>query len=225
METPVTRCASTRGPEMLQITGAKTFCIDATEVTAEQFAEYAKVPPTIAMPARCAGVVLTYPTTDANPKAPQFNVTWCDAFAYCAWAGKRLCGVLDKGKPIGSDNSEWTYVCTQGGKTAFPYGDTYDAAACVVGRPDPMARPEPVTSFGNCTGDMPPYSDIYDLSGNVSEWVDECVGTSCRALGGFFGDSDQQSLKCASISGTTGKTNELDIKSIYSGLGFRCCMD
>lgn len=224
METPGTVCTSTRGPAMVEVTApGKKFCIDATEVTGEQFAEYAKLPGSPALPARCTGVTLTFPGPRGGVQAPQANVTWCDAFAFCAWAGKRLCHALDTAKPTGSDNSEWTYVCTQGLKTAYPYGDPFNTANCVIGKTATDAPPEPVATFENCTGTTPPYSDVYDMSGNVSEWVDECEGTKCRALGGYFGDTDKDALKCASLSGGTTVTQEAN--AVLSGLGFRCCKD
>lgn len=226
-ETPPGKCASERGPSMVEIaTGGKSFCIDATEVTNSQFDEYSKLPgapPTL--PVRCKDVVLTFPGKTGLDNAPQFNVSWCDAFAFCAWAGKRLCRSLDTAQPIASDNSEWTYVCTQGKTTAYPYGNSYDPKACVNGRTATTATPEPVASFGNCTGITPPYTEVYDLSGNVSEWVDECTGTSCRALGGYFGDTDIKALQCASINSGTGMTVVQPVGTILSGLGFRCCRD
>jgi formylglycine-generating enzyme required for sulfatase activity len=218
------KCASARGPEMVEVvSGDKSFCIDVTEVTNEQFAQYAKAPPSVTLPSRCAGVTLKFPGSSGDAKAPQFNVGWCDAWAFCNWAGKRLCGPLDAAQPIGSDNSEWTWACTQGGTTAFPYGDTFDATACVSGRTDPTALPAPVASFANCKGAAPPYSAIHDLSGNVSEWVDECTDTKCRALGGFFGDTDTQALRCASIDSSTGMAVVHEVDTVLSGLGFRCC--
>lgn len=219
-------CASSRGPAMVAIAHpGGAFCIDATEVTNEQFAEYAKLPPSITLPERCMGVVQKYPGTVGDAKAPQFNVGWCDAFAFCAWAGKRLCGVLDKAKPLGGDNSEWSYVCTQGGSTAFPYGDAHDPGACVIGKTAGDALPEPVASFAGCAGKTEPYASVFDLSGNVSEWVDECEGTRCRALGGYFGDTDTQALRCASINSGTGMTVSHEVSTVLRGLGFRCCKD
>jgi formylglycine-generating enzyme len=226
-ETPLDRCASTRGPEMVEVavSGGKSFCIDKNEVTNEEFAEYAKTPPSPTLPSRCDGVALQYPTGRGGLELPQVNVTWCDAYAFCLWAGKRLCRALDTAKPIGLDNSEWGYVCMQGtAKTDYPYGNTFEPAHCVSGKMGDLL-PEPVATFGNCTGNTPPFTEVSDLSGNVSEWVDECEGTTCRALGGYYGDSDMQALKCVSINGATGKTNALDVKQIYSGLGFRCCKD
>lgn len=60
-------------------------------------------------------------------------VDFCDAIAFCKWAGKRLCGSLDapKNTLLESDELvevaasirfEWADACTQGGKTKWPYG-------------------------------------------------------------------------------------------------------
>ena len=67
-------------------------------------------------------------------KKPIRCVDWCDARAYCAWAGKRLCfgvnnsGVLlPRGKP-----PEWDRACSVGSTREYPYGTAYDHAACNV---------------------------------------------------------------------------------------------
>jgi formylglycine-generating enzyme required for sulfatase activity len=217
-------CTSSRGPAMVEVVHPDgSFCMDVTEVTNEQFAEYAKAPPSVTPPSRCTGVVLAYPGPVGDPKGPQFNVSWCDAWAFCNWAGKRLCGPLDTAKPIGGDNSEWTWSCTNGGTTSFPYGDTFNSTACVSGRTDGSALPAAAASFAGCKGTAAPYDALHDLSGNVSEWVDECSGTKCRALGGYYGDTDTQALRCASINSSTGATVEHEVGTVLSGLGFRCC--
>ena len=53
---------------------------------------------------------------------PVTEVDWCDAFAFCRWAGKRLCGGR-KGGPVPFDrstdpsDSQWQYACSPGGST------------------------------------------------------------------------------------------------------------
>src|SRR5262249_39830790 len=74
------------------------FCIDATEVTNAQYAAFlATNPQTSLQPARCTSWNGTYAGAYVGPLTgrddyPVVGVTWCDAFAYCKWAGKRLCG-------------------------------------------------------------------------------------------------------------------------------------
>ena len=83
--------------DMVAVAG---FFIDAHEAT---FAEYAafvdalssKSPP--ALPARCAFKTDFMPSACTDVAAlpsqhPAACVDWCDAFAYCAFNGKRLCG-------------------------------------------------------------------------------------------------------------------------------------
>jgi hypothetical protein len=52
---------------------------------------------------------------------------WCDAKAYCEWAGTRLCGglgALEETLETRADPSvsEWQYACTSRGLFPYPYG-------------------------------------------------------------------------------------------------------
>src|SRR5262249_40663852 len=107
---------------------------------------------------------------------PVHAVDWCDAFAYCAWAGKRLCGRIAGGSvdpTFGTDlasESEWYNACSRGGQHAYPYGDTYDPRACNGLEYGAGTGPQlPVGSLSSCTGG---FAGLFDMSGNVSEWED-----------------------------------------------------
>ena len=67
--------------------------------------------------------------------APVTCIDWCDAHAYCAWAGKRLCGSIGGGPNIPSSVSiagadQWYRACSHAGDHKFPYGDTYASGTC-----------------------------------------------------------------------------------------------
>ena len=99
-----------------------------------------------------------------HPDAAAACIDWCDAAAYCQWAGKRLCGAIGGGEtpeaklddPLAD---EWLYVCTNGGKTKYPYGDTLDTTKCNQSselRESVFAHPE-------CTGVESPFSEVVNL--------------------------------------------------------------
>lgn len=217
-------CASSRGPTMVQITHAKgSYCIDSTEVSKEQYDAFrAATKPSLKLPERCTGLTLDYQAVGGDSKIAQHNVTWCEAYVFCAWAGKRLCGAIDSTQPLEPKNSEWMFACSQGNTTKYPYGDTYSATSCVNGA---GSGPNAVGSAAECKGAAAPYDALYDMSGNVSEWVDECVGSECHALGGYYGDSDVEALSCTSVVAVDGGTATvaLNVKERLQGLGFRCC--
>src|SRR5258708_37508752 len=104
----------TAGPTMVNI---GSFCIDSTEVTADQYMQFltAKGGDVSGQPLACASwnrsfVPVGWPS-GAGAQAVS-GVNWCMAFMYCAWAGKRLCGSPSGGPlhPPGSDGPaqrEW----------------------------------------------------------------------------------------------------------------------
>jgi formylglycine-generating enzyme required for sulfatase activity len=192
-------CGGTDGPEMVQLDG---FCVDSTEVTNaqyERFYDAVQAGTTPEQPAACAWNDSFAPNaTGVNETGehPVRGVDWCDAYAFCAWAGKRLCGNPTGGaavydEPANEGESQWFAACSANGMKAFPYGDAYDAQTCNGGDygADGVG-PEPVGSIASCVGGYP---GIYDMSGNVWEWEDSCNGDAgeadlCRARGGAFGN-------------------------------------
>ena len=114
-------------------------CIDATEVTNVMYGAFLAAKPSAALqPAACAWNVDYTPSggPPASDTRPVVGVDWCDAWLYCAWSGKRLCGHVGDGGNNPTDAfanasmSEWYGVCTNGGASAFAYGDTFDGAKC-----------------------------------------------------------------------------------------------
>jgi formylglycine-generating enzyme required for sulfatase activity len=158
-------------------------------------------------------------------------VDWCDAFAYCAWAGKRLCGKIGGGpSPFGSPAdpsvSQWFRACSAGGAKTYPYGDQFNGMACVGdqydGQPGYQMGSDTAQEVGSAQSCQGGYPGVFDLSGNVREWVDSCETTNgdsdkCYRRGGGFKDNAMGQM-CASqlTNSRSAATNEL---------GFRCCAD
>jgi formylglycine-generating enzyme required for sulfatase activity len=228
-------CSSAMGPAMVDL-GA--FCIDSTEVTNAQYAAWLATAPSLnGQPSYCVWNTSYVPAQSwPQPTMPDHPVTyvdWCDAHAFCAAAGKRLCGQIGGG-PNGFDQaaltdpnqSEWHHACTSGLGNNYPYGVGYQAATCVGSGYDAIPDVQttdvlqPVGDATACHGSSAPFDGVFDLSGNVGEWVDSCdayVGAedSCHRRGGSH-ISLVAELKCQDDSWS-------DRQQATGRIGFRCC--
>jgi formylglycine-generating enzyme required for sulfatase activity len=228
------------------------YCIDRTEVTQGHYAEFlssftigTEVPKSDAP--ECAENVL-FPhedlasiegsfchdgkiwTPDLTPNRPVTCIDWCDAYSYCASAGKRLCGKIGGGgittsaPMIDADQSQWYNACSQGGTTVYPYGNTYDPKACEGADPAPnWAAKEDVASSLGCHGSSEPFASIFDLSGSAAELTDECETdpgsgwVQCIARGGAYA-TEAGMMRCD--LGANWSRDRYD-----EWVGFRCCKD
>jgi len=218
-------CGGTAGPTMVSL---GSFCIDSTEVTNAHYASFlaAKGTDLSGQPAVCSWNTTYTPSsgwpaisTEAN--LPVMSVDWCDAYMFCKWAGKRLCGAIGGGAAAFGSYANptvnaWYYACSANGTKVYPYGNVYDATACDGVDIKPNRR----VAVGTMTGCVGGYPGLHDLSGNVYEWEDSCDGTTggadnCRIRGGgIYSPSDY--LKCSvdrSFARNTADDNR----------GIRCC--
>jgi formylglycine-generating enzyme required for sulfatase activity len=222
-------CPGTAGPTAIRIDAAAgSFCIDTTEVTNGQYKAFlaAKGTDTSGQPERCSFNTSfapggSWPLAASFDDLPVLSVDWCDAYAYCDWAGKRLCGLLGGGTVAPSNNqdprfSQWMQACTKDGTRAFPYGDSFDGGTCNTD----TLKAEPVRSYGGCVGG---YDGLYDMSGSAEEWEDSCslgdagATDSCYRRGGSFNDGTQvANYACASALPRPRSATDGDC-------GFRCC--
>ena len=210
-------CPTLGDASMLVVTHeAGAFCMDPTEVTNAAFDAFLAATgggrvdagvPESGLPSGCGGVQTFGRTADSGSAAqPVAFVTWCSAYAYCAWAGKRLCKAI-VGEP---NNGEWAIGCTRDGRRTYSYGSTYDASACN----DLGTGSVAVTSEIGCQGG---FDGLFDMTGNVSEFVDACNSnqTICLAAGGSFVNG---------ASGTCGaREGQSPAVSNAADVGFRCC--
>jgi formylglycine-generating enzyme required for sulfatase activity len=226
-------CPGRAGPRGVDV-GA--FCIDETEVTNADYALFVADASLQAQPPACDWNGDYVPTCASNPQEttlpwprprgwetlPVSCVDWCDAYAYCRWAGKRLCGRIGGG-PTGpaeiadAASDQWFFACSHAGAHLLPYGDVYDRSACNTDDPDGSVAP--VKSKPNCEGGYP---GIFDMSGNVFEWVDACEVAdgslaSCGIRGGSYAyGNDQNVQECAT-------SNSAPPDVVWRDYGFRCC--
>jgi formylglycine-generating enzyme required for sulfatase activity len=205
--------------------------MDRTEVTRTAYVQFLMavggVVSVAEQPPQCSGNTELTHTPDGS--CPDFStasefpvncVDWCDAHAFCGWAGKRLCGALGGGGMTFADEpvaGEWHFACTGAGVTVYPYGNEPDSTKCNI--PGNSTRAE-VASFIECEGGFP---GIFDMQGNVSEWIDACESDSpnaeCKTRGGHtFGSAEQWTCNNDVESNVRTDPNTREV-------GFRCCRD
>lgn len=155
---------------------------------------------------------------------PQGYISGEVAEAACKAVGKRLC-----------TSSEWLRACQGPEISIFPYGNTYIDSACNEGRslhpvielfseetdwsPEQMndSRINQLPNTVDSTGSNPvcmSAEGIYDLHGNLHEWVADPSGTF---RGGFYVDAEINGKGCLYRTTAHGRTYH-----DYS-TGFRCC--
>jgi formylglycine-generating enzyme required for sulfatase activity len=128
----------------------------------------------VALPTSC---IDEYEAPNSRGELPIAQATAYDGERWCAERGKRLCY-----------DDEWVRACEGPRGHRFPYGDTHKAGACNDDRswivvswdalatwPDDAAVAEGARLFqadmsgarADCVSD----EGVYDLTGNVAEWV------------------------------------------------------
>ena len=141
------------------------YCIDIDETTEDEHEA-------------CVDVAICTRAFDSGEDAPMpvRGVRWGDAWAYCAWRGKRLPTEAEWEKAArGGCEVEDPPTCGPEDERVYPWGDAPPAAGMArlcfewVERwqCDYRARPGPVGSWPD---DTSPYG-VHDMLGNVREWV------------------------------------------------------
>jgi len=162
---------------------------------------------------------------------PQAYISGAQAGAACQLANKRLC-----------TEKEWLAACQGSQSFTYPYGNTYTKGACNEGRPthpvnDCFGPGSGVFTYANmndpCCVNLPnslavggafpscrSEAGIYDLHGNLHEWIDATTMSGNGIFkGGFFVDAKINGPGCTYRTTAHAKTYH-----DYS-TGFRCCAD
>jgi formylglycine-generating enzyme required for sulfatase activity len=228
-------CPQGRGPAMVALPTAAggTYCVDSTEVTQAQYAAFLadKNGDLSGQPSQCSWNSSYQPGTAATncdyaPSArgnyPIDCIDWCDAYAFCQWAGKSLCGDIEPtdAQDNALVNGAWPRACTSAGTYTYVYGNTSTPGACADSTHSNGSTVDastlPVASLPTCQSPDPTYAGIFDLLGNVSEWSAYCNGGQCIVLGG---DITVLPVQCFEPLGLLAGPPQ----SQYRFLGFRCC--
>jgi formylglycine-generating enzyme required for sulfatase activity len=118
------------------------------------------------------------------PNEPVVCVSWYDAKAYIDWLSKKT----GQAYRLPSE-TEWEYVARAGSKTAFYWGDDPDQSCHFANLRDFSFVDQKYRGSGaQCsdgfdhTAPIGSFAEnkfgIFDISGNVSEWVEDCYARS-----------------------------------------------
>lgn len=147
---------------------------------------------------------------------PGTRMSWYAAHDACDAAGKRLCSEREwiaacQGQPPVDDDGDGQFADDMVEGNVYPYGEYHERGRCWDARNKETERPV-------YTGEMPGCANahgIYDLTGNVEEWVGESPEQAVL-LGGSF-DTTKDFARCFRRNDTFGPglANQRS--------GFRCC--
>lgn len=181
--------------------------ISATEISVADFlaCRDAGRCPADSIETRCNG-------GDPNRRDHPINcITHDGAEALCAFLGGRLC-----------TNEEWMAACRGTDGRAFAYGPEFQPSRCQAGsyeRPGPGGRTTmAVGSVADCEGGL---SGLFDMAGNVSEWISDCKGDYCKFRGvAYVGNEPVEHFAgCGSVC----SGNDRALRS--PTVGVRCCRE
>ncbi len=169
----------------LKETFAQAFYIDSYEVTQEQYEK----------------VMGKNPSHFKGPKLPVEKVTWAEAKEYCKRIGKRL-----------PTSTEWEKAVRGGTSSKYHWGETLkkNMANCDgCGSKFDGLKTAPVGSFS------PNRFGLYDMVGNVWEWVEDSHDSNNKVLRGGSWLDDAGFMKSGSFYFVSPENRSSDI-------GFRC---
>jgi serine/threonine-protein kinase len=149
---------------------------------------------------------------------PVTHVSWRDAVEYAKWVGKRL--PLEK---------EWEYVARGGSKEfLYPWGNEWiEGYANVMPSSDSA-----LAAVGIHIKDRSAFGDVFDLAGNVSEWVEDSWSKgynsrpddSCKVFrGGNIGEGHPSQI--TNTSRFCDNPDTPDPAITMKKVGFRCAKD
>ena len=145
------------------------------------------------MPAIGAGCIDAY-EAPGEGRLPETGVTLDDARAACGARGLRLCRA-----------EEWRAACAGDAGSAWPYGSIVERGACNVGSRSLIAK---AGAFPRCRS----AAGVFDLAGNVAEWLADGTIIGGSAIDGSDG-------RCDTPVRRTPRGGR------FADVGYRCCGD
>lgn len=218
-------CPDEAGSKMVDIGAGR--CVDKLETSTQEYLAFlaAQDGGLAPMPPECAFKTSHVPQQVAgNTALPVAWTDWCDAWAYCSFIGKELCGSPDGGAAAAADfadatKSLWMAACSRDGQVQYPYGNTFDPTACrLTDDAGVNMGTAPSGSTPKCEGG---FAGLFDMVGNIREWENACNGDAgaadtCRRRGAAFNEPDEPTRDC--------KYDEVYARNFRSeSSGFRCC--
>ncbi len=147
---------------------------------------------------------------------PVANVSWDAAMKYVDWLSART--GRDYRLP---SEAEWEYAARAGAATTFPWGDKVgqDNAHCgQCGSHLDYRKPAPRGSFKA-------YGGLYDMSGNVYEWVSDCWYPSHADAAKAVHPADAAACKTKVQKGGAFDSMETDVRPAARTFGERSSAD
>lgn len=151
----------------------------------------------------------------AFDKAPYNKASWYTAKRACEAAGKRLCTVEEwvsacQGKPAVDDDNNGQFGDDLIEGNEFSYSDFYEQGVCNDTQDDKTGKLAFTGSFSRCATP----SGIFDMNGNVQEWVG-ATEAEAMLIGGQFYAKEKASCFQKNDTFGPGYANK--------ATGFRCC--
>ncbi|MEK7747536.1 MAG: SUMF1/EgtB/PvdO family nonheme iron enzyme [Nitrospirota bacterium] len=194
------------------------YWIDLTEVNNQQYQKFSEK---TGRPKQEVMIFFDDESVLYAPNLPAVGVTWFDAQAFCGWNGKRL-----------PTEAEWEYAAGGNSLGGWPWNATFEEGyANLRGEEDGFAYTSPVGSY---EAGRSPFG-LYDMSGNVEEWVldwyDEFFykeGQVTLPMGPDTGKT--RVVRGGSWESTQNNARNTRRHSVFphrkeAGIGFRCVMD
>jgi len=182
------------------------FYIDQYPVTVKQYRAFLEA-------TGCSEPRFWHDPQYSGPNQPVIGVSWDDANAYAAWAGKQL-----------PTETQWEFAARGKENRTYPWGHLEpERAHCNFG--DHLSMPTIVTMHTD--GRTP--EGVYDMAGNVYEWTcdpfvpygqanpTDAVETPLRTVRGGCWNSKAKDLRCSHRKGLFPETR-------LSIIGFRCVL-